>query len=904
MSVPFSAYILPDRRLGIREECGGMGKTEPKSGYAAGLTSKEAAALRKTYGENTLGKGKKPHPFAVFVSQFKDFLTLVLLGGTAVSVAAGEYAEAVSIAVIVLLNGIMSFVQEYRAEKTLDALKSLAAPKAKVWRDGELVQLDAGLLVPGDLVRLEAGDRVPADGAVTESAGLSADESMLSGESVAVPKTVFSGSTLPENEPDRRDTVYMGTVIVSGNGQMTVTATGMSTQMGKIAGMLSEIPNEQTPLQKRLDQLGKYIAVGCLIICALVAGTGVLRGEDIRSMLMVGISLAVAAVPEGLPAIVTISLALAVRRMVAKNALLRRLSAVETLGCADVICTDKTGTLTTNRMEVTALWCRGKMLMTGDKDVGQLSRFSEGREALTVFTLCSDVSENASGIYQGDPTETALCRAAEGAGLVRRELMRVSPRIDEIPFDSVRKRMSVIVRKNGERFLLCKGGCDCLLDRCSRIRMGETTLPLSPELRKKVTAACEEMAGKGLRVLAAAEKTLDETDRLTEDAERLEQGMTFLGLAGMIDPPRKEVRGAVALCRRAGIRPVMITGDHQLTARAIAQQVGICQEGGKILTGRELDQMSEEERLREIPRTSVFARVSPRHKLMIVRTLGKLGSVTAMTGDGVNDAPAVREADIGVSMGISGTDVTREASDLILMDDNFATLVSAVEEGRAIYQNIRAFIRYLLACNIGEVLTMFLGMLMGMPVVLSPIHILIVNLVTDGLPAIALGLEPAEKGLMEKRPRGKNEGIFARGLLGKILFRGSLIGLTSLFVFSCFLAGGEIIRARTAAFVTLVFCQLFHVFECRSETKPIWKMNPFGNIKLIGAVGISALITILSVWLPPMNTILGTVPLKAGEMLFILVCVLFAPILSALTDRLWKNNTRRERSARLDQEIA
>ncbi len=869
-----------------------------KMGRYGGLSSKEVSALRKTYGENSLGKGKKIHPFAVFVSQFKDFLTLVLLGGTVVSVLTGEYAEAVSIAVIVLLNGLMSFIQEYRAEKTLDALKNLAAPKARVWRDGELTLLDAVYLVPGDHIELEAGDRVPADGILVESAGLSSDESMLSGESVAVAKTVFKGNSPPENLPDRKDTVYMGTVIVSGHGRMQVTAIGMSTQMGKIAGMLEEIPDEQTPLQKKLDQLGKYIAIGCLIICAVVAGTGILRGEDLRGMLMVGISLAVAAVPEGLPAIVTISLALAVRRMVARNALLRKLSAVETLGCADVICTDKTGTLTTNRMTVHTFWCAEKVWLshengfeTDGKKADPLKYYSV-KEMLTVFSICSDVNEDVNGEYLGDPTETALCRVAAKAGLLRRELAKLFIRIDEIPFDSIRKRMSVVVEKGTEKFLFCKGGCDCLLDRCSYLRIEDRVIPLSEGMKRKILTACEKMAEQGLRVLAAAEKPLAAGEPVGESAER---GMTFLGMAGMIDPPRKEVRSAVSLCRRAGIRPVMITGDHQLTARAIARETGIWHEGDQLLTGVQLDQMSEEERMREIGHTTVFARVSPRHKLMIVRTLGKLGHITAMTGDGVNDAPAVREADIGVSMGISGTDVTREASDLVLLDDNFATLVAAVEEGRAIYQNIRSFIRYLLACNIGEVLTMFLGILMGMPVVLVPIHILIVNLVTDGLPAIALGLEPAEKGLMEKSPRGKNESIFSRGLLGKILFRGCLIGLTSLFVFSQFLAGGTLAKARTAAFVTLVSCQLFHVFECRSENKPVWKMNPFGNIKLIGAVCISVFVMAVSVWFPPLAAVLETVPLSAGETLFILCCVLVAPVLSGIVECIW--HKKEDRSA-------
>lgn len=869
-----------------------------------GLTEREAAEKQKQYGENRLTEGKKVHPFAVFISQFKDFLTLVLLGGTVVSVLTGEYAEALTIAIIVFLNGVMSFVQEFRAEKTLDALRNMAAPKARVWRDGELTAIAATDLVPDDIIQLEAGDRIPADAVVLESAGLAADESMLTGESVACGKIAFQGSTPPENLPDRKDMVYMGTTAVAGSGVARVCAIGMSTQMGRIAGMLAEIPDEQTPLQKKLDQLGKYVAIGCLIICALVSVAGVLRGEDLRNMLMTGISLAVAAVPEGLPAIVTISLALAVRRMVSRNALLRKLSAVETLGCADVICTDKTGTLTTNRMTVSALWLAGEYWEVGEGNAA----FSHGgkpddplqnpvgKMALIVFSLCSDVIVGKDGSYTGDPTETALCGAAAKAGLSRRQLAEEYRRVGEIPFDSVRKRMSIIVRTGEGRMLLCKGGCDCLLSRCSHIRMGEQVLPLDSKLRREITAATEKMAASGLRVLAAAMRPLPDGEPTGESAE---QDMIFLGLAGMIDPPRKEVREAVRLCRKAGIRPVMITGDHQLTARAIAAQTGIWHEGDGIMTGADLDRLDEKERCRAIMKTTVFARVSPRHKLMIVRALRAAGHITAMTGDGVNDAPAVREADIGVSMGLGGTDVTREASDLVLMDDNFATLVAAVEEGRAIYQNIRGFIRYLLSCNIGEVLTMFLGIMMGMPVVLMPIHILIVNLVTDGLPAIALGLEPAEKGLMDRPPRSAGESIFAGGLLGKILFRGCLIGLTTLFVFSHFLGTGDLALARTSAFVTLVSCQLFHVFECRSERVSLWKLNPLGNVRLIGAVCVSVLVMALSVWFPPFAAILETVPLGLSDMLFILCCVLFAPVLSGLTDALFRPHREPDVSVRV-----
>ena len=861
MNLPSPAYHTLE---GVVEM---MDKTE-------GLTSREAAEKLRLFGPNRLAGKKKVHPAKIFLSQFKDFLTLVLLGGTVVSVLTGEYAEALTIAVIVLLNGLLGFLQEFKTERTLEALKKMAAPKARAWRDGELVLIDAAMLVPGDVVELEAGDKIPADGAVLLSAGLSCDESMLTGESVAVPKAACREEN-PELRPDRADFVYMGTTAVSGRGKARILATGMESQMGKIAGMLQEIPDEPTPLQKRLDSLGKYIAAGCLIVCAVVAAAGLLRGEPLRDMLMTGISLAVAAVPEGLAAVVTISLALAVRRMVKRNALLRKLAAVETLGCADVICTDKTGTLTENRMTVSRLW-----LPSEEKGMGEA-----GKLALTAFSLCSDVLETHDGRYTGDPTETALCEAARQAGLPLKTLQEREPRLGEVPFDSARKRMSVLVSVPGGRRVYCKGGCDILLSRCTSVYDPRGSKPMDASAREKIAAEADKMAAEGLRVLAAAYRPLGAGEAFSEKSE---EGLIFLGLAGMIDPPRPEVKEAVRLCKRAGIRTVMITGDHKLTAKAIAKEVGIWKEGDGVLTGEELDKLDEKRQRDAVAHTTVFARVSPRHKLMIVRALKASGHIAAMTGDGVNDAPAIREADIGVSMGQGGADVTREASDLVLLDDNFATLVAAVEEGRAIYKNIRGFIRYLLACNIGEVLTMFLGMLMGMPVVLNPIHILVVNLVTDGLPAIALGLEPAAKGLMDRPPRRADEGVFSDGLLGKILFRGCLIGLTTLFVFSHFLALGDLTAARTAAFFTLVFCQLLHVFECRSEEKPLWKLNPFGNVKLIGAVCVSAAISVAAVYLPALHPVLDTAAIPLPELPFIILSILFAPVLSGLLDAFFR----------------
>ncbi|MBR6790144.1 MAG: cation-translocating P-type ATPase [Oscillospiraceae bacterium] len=856
-----------------------------------GLTSKEAARRQSEHGKNRLAEGEPVRPFKIFLCQFKDFLTLVLLGGTAVSVLTGEYAEALTIAVIILLNGILGFLQEYRTERTLETLKKMAAPKARVWRDGALTALPSEEIVPGDILLAEAGDRVPADCLILEASGLSADESMLTGESVPAGKTAAGPDPEKGNAPGRNDMVYMGTAVSAGRGICEVTATGMDTQMGKIAGMIRDIPQEDTPLQKKLDQLGKWIALGCLVICAVVAAAGAIRGEELFSMLMTGISLAVAAVPEGLPAIVTVSLALAVRRMVKRKALIRRLAAVETLGCADVICSDKTGTLTKNRMTAVRLWLPFEEMTVdesdqpfrqGERRVDPM-RSGAGKDALTVFALCCGTVETADG-FSGEPTEAALSVLAAKAGLLPSRMTHLK-RAGEIPFDSTRKRMSVLAEgRDGERILLTKGACDLLLNRCSTIKTADGAVPLDERMKSRIRRAADAMAAEGLQVLAAACRLQPAGEALTEQSE---QGLCFCGMAGLMDPPRDGVKETVRTCRRAGIRVVMITGDHPLTAKAVAEQTGIFRKGDLVLTGAELDGMDDTALEKAVGKASVCARVTPAHKLRIVRALKKQGHITAMTGDGVNDAPAIREADIGVAMGLSGTDVTREASDLVLLDDDLSTLEAAVEEGRAIYQNIRKFIRYLLSCNIGEVLTMFLGILMGMPVVLSPIHILMVNLVTDGLPAIALGLEPAEKDVMRRPPRSAGESIFAGGLLSKILFRGCLIGLTTLFVFGHFLGTADLSTARTAAFLTLVMTQLIHVFECRSESGNPFAVPLTGSLKLIGAAAFSAAAAFLAVYWPPLSNLMETVPLTAENLLFIGLSLLAAPVLSILTSRLF-----------------
>lgn len=889
----------------------------------AGLSQLEAEKRLRKHGKNSLQNEKKIKPFAIFLCQFKDFLTMVLLGCTAVTLFLGDYTEAMTIGIIVLCNGLMGFFQEYRTERTLEALRKMAAPKARVYRDGILQEVEGEELVPGDILALEAGDRVPADACLLEAVALSADESILTGESEAVSKQAADPDYQGESLLHQPGLVYMGTILTAGRGVARILATGMETQMGKIAGMIGSIREEPTPLQKKLDELGRYIAFGCLGICAIVAGAGILRGEPLLDMLLTGVSLAVAAVPEGLPAIVTISLALAVGRMVKQKSLIRRLHAVETLGCTDVICSDKTGTLTENKMTVRQIWAGGERLdvsgtgyqkagdfRTEDGKLADPNRFPPARRLLEIGVLCSNAAINAQGgarsrgenhqpgEYEatGDPTEIALLVAAAKASVTARELQKEYRRLLEVPFDSRSKCMSVVVSgQNGQMMLLVKGGYDVLLNRCVSVQTEEGTVPLTEAFRHRIEQENQQMANAALRVLGFAWKMLPAGKNVSEEEMARENGLIFAGLAGMIDPPRKEAKEAVSLSRRAGIKTVMITGDHKITACAVARELGIWHEGDRVLSGQEIGAMDEESLSGVIEQTTVFARVSPSDKLKIVRAFRRRGHIAAMTGDGVNDAPAVKEADIGVSMGISGTDVTKEASDLILLDDNFATLVSAIREGRVIYQNIRKFIRYLLSCNIGEVLTMFLGMLMGLPVVLLPIHILLINLVTDGLPAIALGLEPPEKGVMSRPPRRASDGIFSGGLLSMILFRGALIGLTTLAVFLHFWQHtGNLPLARTGALFALVFAQLIHVFECRSEEKSLFRMNPFRNFKLLLAVLLSASIACAAVYFPPAQAVFCTVPMSRADLLVIAAYLSVAPLLSIFLQWLFRPRKPKE----------
>lgn len=852
---------------------------QPEAGI--GLTSKDAARRLAQHGPNHLHSDQKIHPFQILIAQFKDVLVVILLISTVASALLGDMTEAIAIGIIVVLNGLIGFFQEYRTEKTLKALKKMSAPTAKVYRDGALVHIPTEELVSGDVIELEAGDKVPADATLLSAIALQADEAILTGESVPVEKTVSDDETLGQ--------VNMGTIVTARRGQAEVNATGMKTKMGTIADMLSQIEDGPTPLQKRLDELGKFIGIGCLVVCVIVTAAGVLRGENLLDMLITGVSLAVAVVPEGLAAIVTITLALAVKRMVRRNALIRRIYAVETLGCASVICTDKTGTLTENRMTVQRIAtlrndyeCRedrgGERALMAEGQKANLKKDTALQQLLECCVLCNNAALPEGREAYGDPTEIALLRAAKIGGVTTESTSDNYVKQSENPFDSVKKYMTVTVRKmGGKRFLFAKGAVDVLLDHCSMVQDGTAATVLSRSQRQEILKKNEAFAGHALRVIGFAVRELTAGDN-EKDTE-----LTFLGMAGMIDPPRKEVKGAIRQCNKAGIKVAMITGDHQATAVAIAGQIGIYHRGDNILTGKELEAMTDRKLDKVVCGTTVFARVSPSHKLRIVRSLKRHGHVVAMTGDGVNDAPAIKEADIGVSMGITGSDVTKEASELILLDDNFATLVSTVEEGRTIYGNIRKFIRYLLSCNIGEVLTMFAGILMGLPVVLLPIQILLVNLVTDGLPAISLGMEPAEDNVMQRKPRRKTASVFADGLLSKIVFRGCLIGLTTLAVFvTVFRQTGGVEIARTAAFFTLVLTQLLHVFECKSETKSIFSVPHFNNPMLVFSVLASLGIVLCAIYLPALQPLFSTVSLAWQQILTVLAYSFAVPVISAI----------------------
>lgn len=893
-----------------------------------GLSNKEAAVRLEKFGFNELEEKQKTVWWKRFLAQFQDFMVLVLLGATLISAFLGEYADAVTILAIVLINAVLGFIQEYRAEQSMEALKKLAAPTARVVRNGTVQHIPARELVPGDILSLEAGDKLAADGRLVSTHSLEIEEAALTGESLPVRKE--SDKQFQEDSPlgDRKNMVFSGTSVTRGRGLAVVCATGMATEVGHIAKMIQSSETEETPLQRRLEQLGRLLVWGCLGICLVVVITGLIKGEPILLMLMAGISLAVAAIPEGLPAIVTVALALGVQRMIKRNAIVRKLPAVETLGCTTVICSDKTGTLTQNVMTVRSIYSgnslfdvtgagyeiKGQFLLN-QKDVDS-KKDKCLQKTLMIGALCNNsvLKQNnvsITGIWrrltgggnngmsvEGDPTEGALIVAAAKAGIWKSDLEKNENRIAEIPFESERRRMSILYHGPEGDILYTKGAPDTILDLCRYQYTSRGETPLTPDGAAAIAAASDQMASQALRVLAVAYRRVAKAEA-AQISEEVERELVFAGLVGMIDPPREEVKTAIMTCRQAGIKAVMITGDHKNTAIAIARELTIYKdESNKSLTGKELDALDDSQLARIVNDVTVYARVSPAHKLRIVRALKRNGHIVAMTGDGVNDAPAIKEADIGVSMGITGTDVTKEASSMILMDDNFATIVAAVEEGRGIYENIRKFIRYLLACNIGEVLTMFIAAVAGMPLPLIPVQILWVNLVTDGLPAMALGIDPRERDIMNRPPRHPGESVFSRGLSRKIISRGTQIGLSTVAVFAFgYYIQNDIALARTMAFCTLVFSQMFHVFDCRSEMMTIFEVGLFSNKFLVAAVTCSTIMQIAVVYTPFLSGIFETVPMSLYDWAIVLTVSGWTFILGAIKHFVFRRRSVVRRAA-------
>ncbi len=855
---------------------------------AAGLSSEQVEERRKTVGLNLLTEGTKVSLLTVFLNQFRDFMIIVLLAATLISGLLGEYTDAITIVAIIFLNGILGFVQEIRAEKSLSALKELTAPIARVRRGGQVVEVPAKELVPGDIVLLEDGDRVPADGRILKATVFDVEESALTGESVPSSKDPRVTIAVDSNLGDRKNMVYMGTMVTRGKAEILVTATGMATEMGKIADLMQQSEDQLTPLQQRLDQLGKTLVWISLGITVLVVIAGVLHGHPIYQMFLAGVSLAVAAIPEGLPAIVTIALALGVQRMIKRNAIVRKLPSVETLGCATVICSDKTGTLTQNRMTVQTIFADGHLIQvtgSGYDPQGEFvlagSKIDPNRRAavkslIEIASTCNNAvlveqtsDDGSTWTVQGDPTEGALLVLGRKAGFTDPDA--VYERLDEIPFDSDRKLMSVLVRSESDVFVFVKGAPDVLLERANRVLLNGREETLASSMRKSIQSTNQALASRALRNLGFAYRQFPSLEAARK-CEDWETNLVFVGLCGMIDPPRQEAKEAIATAKSAGIRTVMITGDHQITAMAIAKELDILPPQGRVMTGAELDETNDEQLARLVDDVYVYARVTPEHKLRIVRALQSRGHVVAMTGDGVNDAPAIKQADIGIAMGQTGTDVAKEASSLVLADDNFATIIAAVEEGRGIYDNIKKFIRYLLASNVGEIVTMFAAMLAGLPLPLAPIQILWVNLVTDGLPAIALGVDPAESDIMKRRPRDVREGIFAKGMGTKILSRGILIGIVTLAVFLWSLrTQNGLEHAQTMAYATLTMAQLILVFDCRSLEGGIMKRNPLTNIWLILAVLSSVVLFLFTIYLPNLAKAFHTVPLGVTDWIIVLV---------------------------------
>ncbi|MBI3370722.1 MAG: cation-translocating P-type ATPase [Betaproteobacteria bacterium] len=919
-----------------------------------GLSRSEASARLRKFGANELTEKPRPGLLALMWGQFDNYLVVVLIVAAFTALLLGEYFDAIAILCIVVLNAVIGVFQESKAEKALAALKKMAAPNAQVLRDGHQVTVAARELVPGDIVILEAGNYVPADLRLVATANLAIEEASLTGESVPVEKDAVLIFEHDASLGERRNSAFQSTLITYGRGKGLVTGTGMRTQIGLIAEMIQSSPEAGTPLQHKLEQLGKALGTICIAVCALVLVFGLLRdtrlsdlpgigfvnywqGEKktIIELFMTAVSLAVAAVPEGLPAIVTICLALGMQQMIKRNALIRKLPAVETLGCATLICSDKTGTLTQNEMTVVQGWTGGKKLrISGEGYLPDGQFFVDGRicepradadlaRLLHGALLCNDAqlerkvdpSGTPSWQMTGDPTEGALVVAAAKGGFARDEMNQALPRVQEIPFDSDRKRMATVHRRDDllarsgtdtldypPRFAFVKGAPDVILDLCSHLQMAGRAVELTAALRAEVLEQVRGMAGSALRVLGVAYRPLAE---MPEDpgAEVLETDIVFVGLLGMIDPPRPEVVEAIKVARGAGLRSIMVTGDYKETAEAIAREIGLLTPGGIVLTGREIEKLSEEALAERADRLQVCCRVSPQHKMRIVDAMKARGHVVAMTGNGVNDAPALKRADIGIAMGITGTDVTKQTADMVLTDDNYASIVAAIEQGRIIYSNIRKFVYFLLACNAGEILIIFGAMLIGLPMPLRPVHLLWLNLVSDGAPALALGMEKGDRDIMQRPPRPPREPVLNRDMAIGIGVVATVDAIAILAVFHLGLQRypGHLEAAQTIAFTTLCASELIRAFTARSETQSVFSIGVFSNRWMVWAVAASFLLVLMVVYVPVFRPFFDTVPLAPGDWLFMSPFFFASPIAMELVKSYfrWRASSAAKRRNRL-----
>ncbi len=851
---------------------------------ATGLSDSDISTRLKQYGTNEITDKGTTSIWTLVYAQIAEPLVIILLLAAGLSAVLGKIPEFIAISAIVILNAILGVFQEYRAEQAIEALKKMSQPNVRVRRNGKSIEIEATQLVPGDVILLETGNVVPADARLLDANNLRVQEASLTGESYAVDKInkPLEGDNLPLG--DRKNMLYMGTNIAYGRGEAIVTGTGMQTELGKVADMLQNVVNDKSPLQKRMSELGQIMFYAAFVVMAIAFVIGFATGQDFQTVLLNGVAIAVAVVPEGLPAVVTISLALGAQRMLSRRALIRKLPAVETLGSVTVIASDKTGTLTENKMTVKVIDVAGNTV-NADKpiqtDAVAAAPQDPQQHLLLVASALANDSYFQDGELIGDPTEGAMLLAAKNYNLERNALEATYPRVAEVPFSSERKRMTTVHRSDGKTLgvlddaaqsfiAFTKGAPDGLLDSCNRVYADGEIQPLTDEWRSRIEISNNKLAGDGLRVLGVSFNSVDSYDE--DNVEAIEDNMVFIGLVGMIDPPRPEVIEAVATCRTAGIRPVMITGDHPMTALAIAKEIGIAGEGAEVMTGRELAVINDEELRQRVGTVSVYARVAPEHKLRIVQALRDTGNVVAMTGDGVNDAPALKQADIGVAMGITGTDVSKQASDMVITDDNFATIVQAAEEGRAIYDNVRRFVKYLLASNTGELFVLLAAQLVsGMTIPLTTLQILWMNLITDGIPALALGLEKAEDDAMKRPPYAPNESILGRGLGRHIILIGGTLGISALalgvWAFqNNILATNGNPAWNTMVFMMLTLAQMGHALGLRSHSKSLFSMNPFSNRILVGAVVSTLILQLMAIYLPFFNNLFGTNPLTLGQL--------------------------------------